>query len=139
MNSILKPTFQTMHRLPSFLDTVFPGQLQGDRRWTVPVNIIERKEGVSLEFSVPGISKEDIRLSLEHGHLEVSYSTKQNEEPLKYRLREFEVHSFQRRFKLGEHLNAGLIEAKLEQGILIVFIPYSEQENTGAKQIEILG
>lgn len=139
MNTILKPKIQTTHRLPSILDAVFQRQFHEDRRWTVPVNIIEKKEGVSLEFSVPGIIKEDISMTLKNGHLEVSYASKQETEPLNYRLREFEVHSFQRRFKLGDHLNTELIEAKLEQGILFVFIPFAEQENTGAKQIEILG
>lgn len=105
--------------------------------WVAPlVDIYETTEDYFLTAQMPGVSKEDVKIKLEEGHLvimgRISYDEAINR---KYVLKETETGNFYRRFKISDNVDEQKIDAKLENGILNVKLP--KHERIKPKTIEI--
>jgi HSP20 family protein len=98
---------------------------------TPAVNIIETRDDFRLEMVAPGMKKEAFNVSLQDNTLTISYDHEDNREGerrgWKYRMREYNYHSFSRSFSLPETVEAGKIQAKYTDGILNVIIPKNDQ------------
>lgn len=103
------------------------------------VNIIEHNHQYDVVLSVPGLSKDDFKLSVENDLLTISFEKQEEktEEKPKFIKKEFAMHSFKRSFNLSEDLNRDEISAKYENGLLTVSIPKKEVKETVAKNIVI--
>lgn len=103
------------------------------------VNIIETKDGFSLEVAAPGLNKEDFNISVEKNTLTINANKEANiEEGNKYRRREFNYLSFQRTFHLPNTIDANAITAKYENGILHLTLSKKEEaKEKPARNIEI--
>lgn len=97
-----------------------------------PANV--RKEGplLVLELAIPGFSKEELDISVDHGYLKIKGERRSEEkkETASLIVEEFEVNSFERSFRLAREIMREEIIAKYEDGILrITFIDVpAEQE-----------
>ena len=105
--------------------------------WVAPlVDIYETQDDYFLTANMPGVSKEDIKIKLEDGHLvimgRVNFDEALNR---KYVLKELESGNFYRRFKISEGIDESKIDAKLENGVLSVVLP--KHERLKPKNIEI--
>lgn len=106
---------------------------------SVPVNIHETNEAYHLEFSTPGVKKEDIKIKVENGLLTISYEQKEETKSDDYKTvrREFRYNSFKRSFTLSEKINADNIQGKYEDGVLKVYLPKKAEAQAVTKQIDI--
>jgi len=108
-----------------FGDVSFPTLSESD--FHVPAtDISESKESYCIATELPGIKKEDIKLSLHDGILTIEAETKSetNEEGDNKTLRrERRYGKFLRRFTLGPQANENSVDAKFENGVLTVTIP----------------
>ena len=90
------------------------------------VNIIETGEEFRLEMVAPGMKKEAFKITLEEDVLTISYDHEHNQQGArrdwKYRLREYNYHSFMRSFQLPETVDVNHIEANYIDGILNIVI-----------------
>lgn len=109
----------------------------------IPVNIQEDEHGFYMDVIAPGLSKEEIKLSLsmEDNLLRISYDApedkvKEESEP-KVLKREYEYRSFDRSFKVGNKVDFDKISAKYESGILKIALPKKETEVLKNKIIPI--
>ena len=104
-----------------------------------PVNISETAGGFNLEVSVPGINKEDIKVNVEKGLLTISYDKKEESKQEESRTirREFSHRSFKRSFTVADEVNADVIQAKYENGILKLFLPKKVQVKDNPKQVVV--
>ena len=86
------------------------------------VNVIEDDHVYRIEVAAPGLEKEGFEVSVDNGFLNISAEHKKDEEVKegKYMRREFNFTSFKRKFELPETVNADQIEAKYENGILVI-------------------
>ncbi len=105
--------------------------------WVAPlVDIYETADEYYLTANMPGVSKEDIKIKLEDGHLvimgRINFEETANR---KYVLKELETGNFYRRFKISEGIDESKIDAKLENGVLSVVLP--KHERLKPKTIEI--
>jgi HSP20 family protein len=105
--------------------------------WVAPVvDIFETNEDYYLTAQLPGVSKEDVKIKLEEGHLvimgRINFSGTLNR---KYVLKESETGNFYRRFKVADSIDESKIDAKLENGLLNVKLP--KHERLKPKTIEI--
>ena len=90
-------------------------------------NIFEKDKEFSLELALPGVDKKDIRMKHEKGYLTISVeNNKENSAGEKYALREFNYSGLSRTFKTGKEINAEMISAQYENGILSVHLPKKE-------------
>jgi HSP20 family protein len=105
--------------------------------WVAPlVDIYETADNYFLTANMPGVSKEDIKIKLEDGHLVLMGRTNYEEATnRKYVLKELEAGNFYRRFKISDGIDESKIDAKLENGILNVVLP--KHERLKPKTIEI--
>ena len=92
-------------------------------------DILESDQEYRLQIDLPGIRNEDVEINLENQTLQVKAERKvQLPEDFQVRRRE-RLHrtSFHRNFKLGQSVDAESISARLEDGVLEITLPKSEQ------------
>jgi HSP20 family protein len=107
------------------------------------VNIYESKEAYTLDLLVPGLNKEDFKISLDNKVLTISAEKAEKEaeatkdESQKQIRREFSYRSFKRSFTLNEQVDATKIQAKYENGILKVTLSKKENIQDPVKAIVV--
>lgn len=106
--------------------------------WVAPmVDIYETENDFFLIASMPGVTKENVKVKLEDGSLvmmgRISYEEAANR---KYVLQENEVGNFYRKFNISESIDRNRIDAKFENGQLSVTLP--KHERIKPKNIEII-
>ena len=95
-------------------------------------DIKETKDKYVIEMDLPGYSKENINLSLDHGYLEVSAKVEKVEdssEDTKYVHKERYYGECSRKFYVGEDVNEEGIEAEFNNGILKIDVPKKVEED----------
>ena len=91
------------------------------------VDIREDRESVTLDATVPGLSKEDVSIDYEDGHLKIS-ADKQIREGDDFIHREIHRSAFSRWFSVDEdEYEVNNISANLVDGILSITIPKKEE------------
>ena len=82
---------------------------------------LEKKDnGYMITAQVPGMSKEDISIKLEDSVLKITGEKQVNESM---------TTSINKDFTISSSINTSKIEAKVENGILTVFIPQKENKS----------
>ena len=137
------------NRMPRLFDHFFDNDLIdwstrnfSDTDTTLPaVNVKEKDDAFEIEMSAPGLKKEDFNVELTNNVLTISCEKKEEDETKdddgKYTRREFSYQSFNRSFNLPETVDAEKIDAKYEDGILMLSIPKKEEVVPSSKRIEI--
>ncbi|KKR05777.1 MAG: Heat shock protein, Hsp20 family [candidate division WS6 bacterium GW2011_GWF2_39_15] len=90
-----------------------------------------------VKMALPGIKEDDVKISLEDGVLKIVASSKseEKEEGKKRYLYKSMESSYEQRFNLPGKVDADKAEAKLEDGVITVKLPKTEEEK--ARQIKI--
>lgn len=133
------------NRVPYFNDLfndLFENVITTDfRKNTLPnVNIRETADRYILEMAAPGLEKEDFKVNLENEVLTVSAEKKSesDEKNEKYTRKEFSYSSFRRSFTLPEMVEAEKINARYENGIMMIDLPKKEEAKPkGPREIKI--
>lgn len=95
--------------------------------WFVPeVDINEDDEGINLFADLPGVSEDGLDVQVQEGVLTLTASVNPVESRRRLIYQEYEIGGFQRRFNLGERIDAGKISAKLTNGVLKLTLPKAE-------------
>lgn len=91
-------------------------------------DIIEKEKGYEFSIEIPGAKKEDIKISLDEGNLEISVTIKKEttEEESKYIHRERFYGTSTRTYYVGEYIKNEDIKASFNDGILKLFVPKKE-------------
>jgi len=107
---------------------------ESEREFVPFVDISETPDSYILDADMPGVSKENLEITLDNNTLTISGKVDTTAgSRLEYQ--EFELHNYKRSFVVNEDVNTGRIEAKLENGVLNLVIPKSER--TKPRKIEI--
>ena len=91
-------------------------------------DIIENEKEFIINCEIPGIKKEDISILFEDSFLKIKANSREEleNEGVEFILKEIKKGKFQRSFKLKGDFNPENIEAKHENGLLIIKIPKNE-------------
>jgi len=122
-------------------DNFFRGGMQSDEPmsafWTPAVDIAELENEYIVKMDLPGVTKEDVKISLESNILTVRGERKQEKEEKNKNLHRVErtYGSFQRSFTLPTTVKSDKIDALFKDGVLQVTLPKSEEAKP--KQIEV--
>ena len=125
-------------KLSDILDDLF-GNVSGSEavKSTIKANTSETNDSYIIELFVPGISKDEIKVSVENEILSVVVERKENDEA-GYTLREFNFNNMSRSFELPETADLEKISAKHNNGILILTIGKKDTAiNKGPRNIDI--
>ncbi len=133
-------------RNQDFMPTLFNELMNwNDTTYSTPrMNIMETKDNYKLELCIPGLTKEDVKLSIDaEGNLVVEMvkemkNEKKNEE-MRYLRHEFSVEHFRQTVMLPEDIHKENISAKVENGILDIVIPKVtvEEKKQAMQTIEV--
>jgi len=134
-----------VRRNQEFMPTLFNELMNwNDTTYSTPrMNIMETKDNYKLELCIPGLTKEDVKLSIDaEGNLVVEMTKetkKENKEEMRYLRHEFSVEHFRQTVMLPDDIHKEQISAKVENGILDIVIPKVtvEEKKQAVQTIEI--
>jgi HSP20 family molecular chaperone IbpA len=92
-----------------------------------PVDIYETDNGLCFELAVVGLDKEDLEILVEGDTLRVTHDGKQDQER-NYIARGIARRSFDLAWKVASKFELSKLTAKIDKGLLIIDIPYSESK-----------
>ncbi|MGC1239988.1 MAG: Hsp20/alpha crystallin family protein [Chryseosolibacter sp.] len=110
---------------------------------TIPsVNIRETPKEYTLEVAAPGLERKDFRIEVENRSLKISAEKEEKKEEKEeangYSRKEYSFNSFMRSFTLPENIKENEIDAKYENGILMIHVPKVKETPTkGVKKIAV--
>lgn len=100
------------------------------------VDIVEDQSGITLRADVPGVSKENLNVRVEGGHLlidaEIAVQVPDN---LGVLYAEVRGGAYHRSFALSNELDSSAVEANLKDGVLTIRVPRTERAKP--RKIEI--
>lgn len=114
---------------PFEMDTFFDEFFQGERKFhefnIMRSDVVEHENTYLINVEVPGISKEDIKMSLDDGYLniEASMNNKSEHKGSKVIHKERYFGNFKRSFYVGKNIKESDVLAKLNEGMLNITIP----------------
>ncbi|MCS7048383.1 MAG: Hsp20/alpha crystallin family protein [Verrucomicrobiae bacterium] len=112
------------------------GLVSRDGGFTPPCDIIEERDRLLLRVDLPGVSKDDVQVTLQDGVLTVKGERKVEEfKDATYYLRERLSGPFHRAIELPVEVDAGKIEARFRDGVLEIALPKAEEAKP--RQIEV--
>jgi len=104
------------------------------RRWVVansqpearslPVDIREEEDAYTLTAFVPGLTADELNIQILDDTLSIEGEYKQSDE--QYVLNELPWGAFRRTLRLGTELDADKAEARIDNGILTLWLPKAE-------------
>jgi HSP20 family protein len=123
-----------MNRL---FNTAFVGPETGARRWSPALDLVEKSDGYVLSVDLPGLSTEDVSLTIEDNVLTLSGARTREAggESAAYHHAERPVGSFARAVSLPKGVEAEGVNATFTDGVLEITIPKPEQAKP--RRIEI--
>lgn len=138
------PTFNRLTDLREEIDRLFESPLSELVRtpsvfsgWTPAIDLYEDKDNVQVKAELPGMTKEDIEVTLHEGTLSISGERKTERKVEKadvYRSERF-FGRFQRTISLPTPVAADKVKAEYKDGVLTVTLPKTEEAKP--KQINV--
>lgn len=105
----------------------------GVAQWNPPVDIREDRDGYVIEVDLPGVKTEDVRILAQgntlviEGHRELGPCAGE----IAVHLCERPSGKFVRTFVFDERIDAGRIESRRQDGVLVVRVPKPQKEQDG--------
>ena len=110
-----------------------------DITWIPPVDVEETKNEVLVKVEIPGMKKEDIKISLQNDNLLIEGEKKQEKEDKNKNYHRIEriFGKFKRIITLPCEVKTDKVKAKYENGLLMVSLPKSEETKSVTIPIEL--
>lgn len=107
--------------------------------WSPSADISETDEEFLIRAELPAVSKDNVKVTVQHGTITIEGERKQRTEEKTEKLHRVESFrgSFQRSFVLPENINADAIRCESKDGVLTVHIPKTEKAQPKQIQIEV--
>jgi len=123
-------------------DSIFfnesPRKIPSVTRVTPKANIYKSDNGYSIEFAVPGFSRDDFEMTVDHDVLTISMNVEDTQtEKEKIVRREWSYTSFSRSMMLPENAVTEQVSAKYEAGILTVDVPVEGEKRKARRVINV--
>lgn len=110
LNRLFDDTFQQMRQRSGFVPQV---------------DVVESEDRYEIHLAIPGVKKEDFQVEFQRNQLSISGERKEIRTTENTKLHHVESFQgkFRRVFTIPENVNPSQIEAKYEDGMLVVVIP----------------
>lgn len=97
--------------------------------WTPRVDLSETEDAYHIHLDLPGVGRDDLNLNYHDGLLSISGErrSESQEEGTNYVRIERQAGHFYRSFKLPKTIDSAKIEAKYEDGVLLIRAPKAEE------------
>jgi len=121
-------------------DTLGPwGRGENLRQWFPVTDISETPESLTLRLEVPGLTRDQIKISVENNTLSVRGEKVQetSSEDESFHRTERSFGAFERSFALPPYVDTDQVQASLNDGVLAISLP--RREEAKAREISIEG
>ena len=132
--SDILPDISQMHReFNRMFDSALRGGTADDGSygtfWNPAVDIVEQEDAYIVEAELPGLTKNDVKISVQGNVLTMRGERKSEQEENKrnYHRNERAYGSFVRSFTLPSYVQTDKIEAQYKNGILTITLPKAEE------------
>src|SRR5436189_6218454 len=107
--------------------------------WSPEVDISEDDHGYLLKADLPEMKKEDVKVTVEDGILNVSGDRKTEKEDQKRKFHRIErsYGTFRRSFTLPEDADSTKVTAEFRDGVLKVHLPTTARPRSKATQVKV--
>lgn len=118
LNELATPWFKELGDVDRIFEGFFSPVTSSSQRYS---NVEETESHYLFNVDMPGVTKEDIKIEVKDGSLMVTGERKYK------KANEEESFFYQNSFYLGSRVDTKGIEAKLENGVLNISVPKSEE------------
>ncbi|MEW6062603.1 MAG: Hsp20/alpha crystallin family protein [Bacteroidota bacterium] len=127
--------FESLRRdMNRFFDEFFRGDILADesffgRDWTPAVDVVENNDAYILKAELPGISKDDVKITLENNVLTIRGEKKNEMEKKEGNFHRVErsYGMFERSFTIPGTIKVNDIDAQYKDGVLTLTLPKAEE------------
>ena len=126
-------------KIQSLLNTFSDFNSEKEESFYPKIDISEDEKNIYVDAEVPGLKKNDLKISLEDNILTISgekKSERESKEKIFYRS-ERNYGSFSRSFTIPGDINSDTVEAEFEDGILKIRIERLEEKKVSGRLINI--
>lgn len=97
--------------------------------WSPLTDIVENDNEYVMKMDIPGVKKEDVKISYSNGEIRISGERKHEEEKkdAKYHRVERTFGKYYRSFLLPDHIKEDKIEAEFKDGQLTITVPKADE------------
>jgi HSP20 family protein len=140
-SDLINETFRNFFDAPfrALLDSPFFSTRGEVYNFTPRTRITEDKDNFYITMEMPGIPKEDVKISLENNTLNISGVKKQQtkSEDTNLIMNEIYYGEFCRSFNLSDDIKKDAIEAEFKDGVLNITLPKVEEAKPVIKEIKV--
>jgi len=106
---------------------------------TFKVDISEDEKAIYLSADIPGVKKEDVKVTMEEDVITICAERTQEEEEKKknYHRVERSWGSLSRSFTIGDNVDAENVTASYDNGVLKIVVPKKEPEEKKSKEVAV--
>lgn len=107
--------------------------------WTPSVDISETDKEFLIKAEIPGVKKEDVKVTIESGMLTIKGERKMEKEEKgkKFHRVERSYGSFVRSFRIPDGVDESKVKAEFKDGVMNVALPKSEKAKSKALEIPV--
>lgn len=143
-NEFTADIFKARREMDRFFDSFFRSDMSEDETlfpnfWSPASDILEYENEYIVKLELPGVKKENVKISLENNVLTIS-GEKNQESELKEKQHcriERSYGSFRRTFSVPTSIQSNKIDASYEDGILTIVLPKAEEAKPRAIEIKV--
>ena len=135
-SDLLNDTFKSIINSPVFSNWE---NLTSANNYIPIVRISEDKDNFFIKMEIPGMTKEDVKISIENNVLCVNGHKKQEKKTEETNLIMNEIYfgEFSRNFNLSNDIKLDAIDAEYKDGVLNITLPKVEEAKPVVKEINI--
>ncbi len=111
-----------------------------NKNWVPAVNVAESDKSYEIEVAAPGMKKNDFKVKIEKGMLNISAECEEekNEKKKNYTRQEYSYNSFSRSFAMPDDAKEEDIKAHYEDGVLKLTVAKKAIAVSKAKEIAVM-
>lgn len=148
MNLVKWDPFRELEDVSNRLDRLFrrsPARTESNQEmlavadWMPSVDISETDTAYLIKGEIPGVNKEDVKISIQDGMITIQGERKQEKEEKgkKFHRIERSYGSFMRSFRLPEDADESAVKAEFKDGMLNVTLTKSAKAKTKAINVSV--
>lgn len=130
--------FETLHdRIQKYFNDFPTFGFNFENTFYPRIDISEDKDKINVVAEIPGVKKDDIKITLQDNILTVEGEKKKEIEEKDYSRSERIFGSFKRSFTLPAEVDSNQVDAKFENGMLTISLNKIEPKSKNGKVIEL--
>ena len=148
MNLVKWNPFRELEDVSNRLNSIFgrfPARVGSEQEmlamsdWTPSVDISETDTAYLVKGEIPGVKKEDIKVTIEDGVITMRGERKQEKEEKNEKFHRIErsYGNFMRSFRIPDDADESAVKAEFKDGMISVTLPKSEKAKSKSKEIEV--